>query len=343
MFIGRRKNGYYFIEYLDEVSGTIKRISAKTKIKKEAVKFLSAFEANLKKAPKNKTITLLAFQSEYSTYIRNTYSASYLRSVELSFRQIEKHTGDIPLSHINPRTAQQFVSETYKRTVKGAELYLRTLKAGFSRAVEWGYIPENPFKKVKLARSKKTFPLFVTEVELQKVIDKTSNKELKNLFFFAFHTGMRLGEIVNLKWNAANFTDRTISVKNDKHFSTKSRKDRIIPMNDRLLELLRAKFPKVIGIQQEEFVFQMKPEVKFNPDYVTKQFKKAVIEAELNSRIHFHTLRHSFASNLVQRGASLYVVKELLGHEDITTTQIYSHLEKENLISAVNLLNTVQK
>ncbi|MBK7380318.1 MAG: tyrosine-type recombinase/integrase [Ignavibacteriales bacterium] len=55
-------------------------------------------------------------------------------------------------------------------------------------------------------------------------------------------------------------------------------------------------------------------------------------------QIHLHTLRHSFASNLVQKGASLYVVKELLGHEDIKTTQIYSHLTKSSLSNAIQLL-----
>ena len=59
----------------------------------------------------------------------------------------------------------------------------------------------------------------------------------------------------------------------------------------------------------------------------------------MNDRIHFHSLRHSAASNMVQAGVSLYVVKEILGHEDLSTTQIYSHLQKENLISAVKTLD----
>jgi integrase/recombinase XerD len=78
--------------------------------------------------------------------------------------------------------------------------------------------------------------------------------------------------------------------------------------------------------------------VKLNEDYISKTFKQAVRDAELDNSIHFHSLRHSFASSLVQKGVSLYVVKELLGHEDLATTQIYSHLQKENLTEAVNLL-----
>ena len=59
----------------------------------------------------------------------------------------------------------------------------------------------------------------------------------------------------------------------------------------------------------------------------------------MDERLHLHSLRHSHASNLVQSGVSLYVVKELLGHEDLSTTQIYSHLQKENLTNAVKVLD----
>ncbi|MBI1938969.1 MAG: tyrosine-type recombinase/integrase [Ignavibacteriales bacterium] len=58
----------------------------------------------------------------------------------------------------------------------------------------------------------------------------------------------------------------------------------------------------------------------------------------MNEKIHFHSLRHSFASLLAQKGISLYIIKELLGHEDLATTQIYSHLQQQSLIEAVKLL-----
>ena len=89
---------------------------------------------------------------------------------------------------------------------------------------------------------------------------------------------------------------------------------------------------------ETNFVFKNVKGFKLNDSFVSKNFKKAVRETDLDEKIHFHTLRHSFASTLVQNGASLYVVKELLGHEDISTTQIYSHLNKESLYQAVQLL-----
>ena len=86
------------------------------------------------------------------------------------------------------------------------------------------------------------------------------------------------------------------------------------------------------------YVFSKSSVLNFNAEYVSKQFKKALRAAKLNDDIHFHSLRHSFASNLVQRGVNLYVIKELLGHEDIKTTQVYSHLTQSSLLDAVILL-----
>ena len=74
-------------------------------------------------------------------------------------------------------------------------------------------------------------------------------------------------------------------------------------------------------------------------DRITKTFKKYVIKSKLNPKLKFHSLRHTFASWLVQRGVSIYEVSKLLGHSDIKVTEIYAHLKPENLRNAVELLN----
>lgn len=101
---------------------------------------------------------------------------------------------------------------------------------------------------------------------------------------------------------------------------------------------MKIRFKKVKDVNNNDYIFYRVIGIKLNEDYVSKQFKKAVRDSGLNDNIHFHTLRHSFASRLIQKGASVFVVKELLGHEDIKTTQIYSHLQTQNLEEAVNLL-----
>ena len=105
-----------------------------------------------------------------------------------------------------------------------------------------------------------------------------------------------------------------------------------------LRNIIDKTIPRIINLDKNNFVFTRIQNIKLNENFVSKQFKKSVRAVGLNDQIHFHTLRHSFASLLVQRGVSLYVVKELLGHEDLSTTQIYSHLQQQNLMNAVNLL-----
>jgi site-specific recombinase XerD len=143
-----------------------------------------------------------------------------------------------------------------------------------------------------------------------------------------------------MQWNWVNFNNHSITVKCSNNFTTKSKKERLIPLTDNLIMLLHDRFSCIKDSSSGEYVFTRIRGIKLYHSFISKKFKKAVRLAGLDEKIHFHTLRHSFASLLVQRGVSLYVVKELLGHEDLTTTQIYSHLKKENLFEAISVLSS---
>ncbi len=149
---------------------------------------------------------------------------------------------------------------------------------------------------------------------------------------------MRIGELVNMKWSWIELSQNIITVQCSYSFTTKSKKERIIPICAALRNNLLNRFPKIVKISSDDYVFTRIPSIKLNEDYASKKFKKIIRAVGLSDKIHFHSLRHSFASLLVQRGVSLYVVKELLGHENLITTQIYSHLHKDNFMEAVNLL-----
>jgi integrase/recombinase XerD len=149
---------------------------------------------------------------------------------------------------------------------------------------------------------------------------------------------MRLGELVNMKWTWIDLNENQILLQCSDSFTTKSKSCRVIPFNSHLGNIFINRWPKVLSIKNDDFVFYRLNGIRLNENYVSKKFKEYVRLAGLNDKIHFHTLRHSFASLLVQRGVSLYVVKELLGHEALSTTQIYSHLQQQNLRDAVNLL-----
>lgn len=341
MFLSKsKKSPFYQITY--EVNDKRTTVSTKTSNKKEALKFLETFKFQLlvddqkfKSIPvtKQNSISLSKFEEEYIKSVSLSKSKHYVRSVKLSFKHFKGFIGDLPLHKIELKQIDNFVNVVYSRSESGASLYFRTLKAAFSKAVIWNYLSENPLKKIKAPKVPKSNPIFINEAELILILNKTANQNLKNIFTVAFYTGMRLAEILNMKSSWIDTQQNIITLKNSVDFTTKSKKERIIPIHPRIASIIIKQNSKA-----DDFIFNRKCDIKFNEDFVSKQFKKSLRAAKLNDDIHFHTLRHSFASNLVQRGVNLYVVKELLGHEDIKTTQIYSHLQQGNLSKAVNLL-----
>ena len=335
--VQNKKSPYYQLVYFR--NGKRTTVSTCTANKAEAEKFLSSFNPALKKdAPTKKiSIKLSRFIAEYKSYVKNTYSVKYLtKAVIPSFNRLQAFIPDILLNQITSKDIDQFISSVYAKSKFGASLYHRTLKAAFNKAVIWNYILENPFNKIKTPKVVKSFPIYLSEAELILILNKTEDQLLKDIFITAFFTGMRLGELLNMKWNWINFTQNILTIKNSNQFISKNKRERIIPIHQKVKAILQARFQ--LGKPENNLVFYKYEDVKLNEDFVSKQFKKAVRAANLNDKIHFHTLRHSFASALVQRNVSLYAVKELLGHENIKTTQIYSHLQKDNLSLAVSSL-----
>ena len=342
MFLTKESKSPYF-QLIYFVEGKRRKVSTKKTNLNEAKIFLASFsiphQVNNVVYELNNSIMLSKFQDECINYLSQSKAKSYIeRSIKPAFKFLLVYTGDVLLTDLTVRLLDSFINERFKISQTSSKLYYSTLKAIFSKAVNWGYLQENPFKKIKTPKVSKSIPLFISVDDFTKIITKIKNPVLQNIFTLAFYTGMRLGEILNMKWNWVNLNQNLITVKCNEEFTTKSKKERVIPISKNLKPILLNQFPKLIDINQNHYVFTKCEGIKLNENFVSKQFKKSIRVAELNDKIHFHTLRHSFASNLVQKGVSLYVVKELLGHEDIKTTQIYSHLQQENLYQAVNLL-----
>ncbi len=332
-----KRSPYYQLVYLK--NGKLTSKSTKAKKKKEALKFLYNFKGDQQKEILKKPISFSKFKTEYEQFVQTSFSKSYWRNVCSSLAQFLKYAGDIQLNEINLRVLEAFLLIIFSRSKHTAFQHFRNLRAAFNKAIEWDYLSDNPFRKFRFPKLPKVHPAFISEVEFEKILEKVKTNLLKDIYVTLFHTGMRAGELTNLKWNDVDLESRIITIRNTLEFSTKGKKDRIIPINEKLLRVMQNHFPKMINLNKPQFIFERIPGIKLTIDYLSKHFKKAVRAAKMNDQIHLHSLRHSFASNLVQKGVSLYVVKELLGHEDLKTTQIYSHLQHQNLLDAVNLLN----
>jgi len=344
--VKNKKSSFYQIIYF--VNGKRTTHSTKKTTKPEAVQYLENFSSNLndtsdasitivqKTTPKD-TLTLSEFKKEYIEYAAPVKSKKYISSINYSFKYFIAYAGDITLGQIDTRTVDKFIYTTFTRSQRGAHHYYRTLKAAVNKAVEWNYISVNPFTKVKFPRLSKTFPVFILEEEFLIILANTQYQHLRDIFTIAFYTGLRIGELVNMQWHWIDFLQNQITVKCTDDFLTKSKKERIVPMHKKVRSILINRFNSANHSPDEVVLYHKKGKILYQ-ESISKQFKKLVRKSNLSEKIHFHTLRHSFASLLVQRGVSLYVVKELLGHESLITTQIYAHLQQQNLRDAVNLL-----
>jgi integrase len=320
----------------------ITSVSTHTTDRKEAEKFLASYIPHQKQKPEtivaNTSISLSKFFEEYKTYVSNTYSVKYLKKAVIpSFVSLQKHVPDIPLESISSRNIDQYISLVFSNSKYAASMYYRTLKAAFNKAVVWNYIEINPFNKIKTPKTPSSLPVYISEAELIQILDKVENRLHKDIFTTAYYTGMRLNELLNMKWDWIDFNQNLIIIKNSDQFITKTKQERVIPIHPRINQILKSRFP-FSKEKENQFVFYRVPSIKLNSEFISKQFKKASRQAKLNPKVHFHTLRHSFASALVQRKVDIYTVQKLLGHNKIQTTQIYSHLQQDNLKVAIDKL-----
>jgi integrase len=334
MFLSKRPNGYYYVFY-EDTKGKRNCISTKSKNKSDALKFLSEFQHNLKNDSANALIKidLKTFAFNYLKFSEKFHSTKTHRMIKIIFNQIKEYLGNPFMDDITSRTCENFIYKKSNVSQYTAQKYLAHLRASFNKAIAQGYLKENPFKQIKNFKIPETLPKFFTDEDFQKLIEVVKDDDLKDLIIFAVNTGLRQMELLTLEWDQIDFNSQ-ILILNNRSNVTKSKKVRNVPLNKTAFNILLRR--KVNSIQK--LIFTYKCGV-IPPDFISKKFKKFVISAEINSDFNFHSLRHTFASRLVQRGVSIYEVSKLLGHVDIKTTQIYAHLRSDDLRKSVELLD----
>ena len=334
MHIYKRKNGYYYLRFLTPV-GNWKNISTGCKNKRAAIEFLIKYQPNKPTLMVlNRAVSFSVFSQKYIEYSKIHHSPSNTIRIQYVINNFLNYRANILLDEITRIIIEEYILyriDKIRPTTLNIEL--RVLKSMFNTAVEWNLIDRSPLRGVQMLRVPKTYPKFLTDEEVKLLCNTTNFEWLKNIILFAFNTGMRRNEIINLKWEDVNLNKEYLIVRNNETFNTKSKKDRLIPLSKVVVDLLSS-LPKY-----SKYVFTNGPKPKLYPNYVTQCFRDLVKDCGFPKGISFHSLRHSFASMLVSRGVSLYVVKELLGHSDFATTQIYAHLESKSLKDAIDVLN----
>ena len=335
MFLSKRKNGYWYIFYQN--SNQKKTcISTKSKFKREAISFLSNFRVELKQREKNKVIpiTISQFRFHFLKYSESVHALKTTQVYVTTFNKLLEYFGDIQISDINKSKIQEYFQNRINRSsIYAARKDLICLSSSFNKAVSEKYLTENPCSGIKRYKIPEKQPLFFTEIDFNILLNVIDNKEIKELVIFAVGTGLRSMEILSLEWDQINLKDRTLILDN-RHHITKSKKIRTIPLSVNALQILTGLGKTKIS----DLVFNIEPN-KTNQNKLSTAFKKYVYKSKLNPNLKFHSLRHTFASWLIQRGAPIYEVSKLLGHSDLKTTEIYIHVGSEDMRNSINLIS----
>jgi site-specific recombinase XerD len=215
-----------------------------------------------------------------------------------------------------------------------ANLHFRGCKTIFNFGVKHGLLEKNVFGKSRQFRLEQSRPTFVSTEDFQKLLSVVTEQRMKDIFVFATLTGMRLNEITNFQWSNIDLGKNQIIISNSESFTTKSGRIRTIPMHSEVVAMMQRLLTQ--RKQGQEYVFSKPNGYKFLGGYISHQFKRYVRLAKLDDNLHFHSLRHTCASHLVSAGVSLYVVQNILGHANVATTMIYSHLSPNSLQESIN-------
>ncbi len=187
-------------------------------------------------------------------------------------------------------------------------------------------------KKIPRVKREKKLPAILSMDEVKKIFDVTTNLKHKAILMTAYSSGLRVSEVANLKLYDIDSFNMQIFVR-----LGKGNKDRYTLLSDANLDILREYF-----LVYKPKIWLFEGQNKNNPitsRSLQRIFKDAKVKAGINKDASFHTLRHSFATHLLEAGTDINYIQKLLGHTDIKTTSIYLHLRKVNVLKVISPLD----
>ncbi len=341
----------YYIDYRVQGKRMRKRLGRSKQIAELALKDIEVKLARKELIPAPRKISLDEFFEEYSNHARKSLAP---RSFE-RYREVIHHFCEFLTNYPQVKSMSQVSDSLFEKfqderigKIKAITINfeITVLRAIFNYAAKKGFCIKNPTLGVEFLKvTDRKQPIFLTGEEITKILDfcKTDPrfKYLYPIIFTFLHTGLRLGELVHLEQNDIDLGARVIKIQNKGYWHTKSYKPRVIPISDELHQVLSPYISarnKLKAKIDHNFVFIDQAGAQLDK-HLRDKFMRLTASCGLKHVTRLHTLRHTFASHLVMNGVDLPSIQKLLGHTDIETTMIYSHLSPEHLIKAVNKLS----
>jgi len=264
--------------------------------------------------------------------IEKNYSALTVLNYRLDLNDFIKFIGDIQIENTDYLLLRKYLALLKEKKLKNRSMarHLSTLRSFFRFLTREGFLKFNPILTVASPKLDKHLPQFLTEEEVFRLIESIVPKDEMGLRDRAiletfYSAGMRISELVGLNLDDFDFIGGIVKLRG------KGKKERIAPIGEKAILSLREYLEK--RKKQSNAIFLNKRGTRITVPGVQKVVSKYLRISGTRPGISPHTLRHSFATHLLNRGADLRTVQELLGHANLSTTQIYTHLTTEKLKS----------
>jgi integrase/recombinase XerC len=264
--------------------------------------------------------------------IEKNYSTHTVLNYRLDLNDFIKFLGDTPVESVDYLLLRKYLAILKEKKLGSRSMarHLSALRSFFKFLTREGFLKTNPILSVASPKLDKHLPQFLTEEEVTRLIESSLPKDEMGLRDRAiletfYSTGMRISELVSLSQEDLDFIGGVVKLKG------KGKKERIAPIGDKAISSLRDYLEK--RKKQSSAVFLNKRGTRITDRGVRNIVGKYLKASGMKQGVSPHTLRHSFATHLLNRGADLRTVQELLGHANLSTTQIYTHLTTEKLKS----------
>lgn len=267
--------------------------------------------------------------------IEKNYSGHTILNYKLDLQDFNKFLAGTALENVDYLTLRKYLAVLKEKGLglRSVSRRLSALRSFFRFLSREGYIKTNPILMLSSPKLDKHLPSFMTEEEVYKLIESAFAKNEKDLLGLRdravlevfYSSGLRISELVGLNLEDVDFISGIVKIRG------KGKKERIVPIGEAALTAVRKYLKR--RKKQADAVFLNKNSRRITTRGIRDVVVKYLHVAGIKPGVSAHTFRHSFATHLLNRGADLRTVQELLGHANLSTTQIYTHLTTEKLKS----------
>lgn len=283
-------------------------------------------------------LLVLEEEKNYSAHTLRAYGRdleNFLIFLERDF--LDGETEGMEVEAIDSLAVRSFLAALHRQglSARSRGRTLAAVRSFFNWACRQGLRSSNPVRGIKTPKVPKTLPRHLRPGEVETLLevhhgDEPLERRNAALFELLYATGLRVGELVSLDWNDLDLSGRVLRVMG------KGSKERMVPFGGPAAESLRKWLEVWDSVHQDkegEPVFLNFRGGRLTARSVRRILDQTVRDAALAQGVHPHTLRHTFATHLLEAGADLRTIQELLGHSSLATTQKYTHVDVDRLLN----------